>query len=171
MNIIQSHTRLLMVAMLSAVLLFACKFNSDYQGEGEPALQGTWVQDSIPLQDSLMQYTLHEFRFSCDSVYITLHTIAKQPIVVDACFNEGKWTEYARGLYVIRNDSLLIEATYVHASGKQKLTGCYRIGQYLSRMKIVSLSEDSLKMEDKNSFIPLALRRTATTTCIPKIVY
>lgn len=161
---------LLLVAAF-IVLASSCKFNSKYQHEGESKLQGTWIQESVPYQDQLLAYSLHEFRFTCDSVYVTINTIAKQPTIVDSCYNNGQWTEYAKGLYVIRNDSLLIEATYTYENGKQKLKGCYHIGQYLPRLQIKSLGTDSLYLEARNSHIPIQLRKTETTTCIPKQVY
>lgn len=156
-----------------AVLLFlsACKFNSNYQGLGELSLQGTWIQESVPYQDDLLNYSLHEFRFSCDSVYVKIKTFAKTPIIVDSCYNNGEWTEYAKGLYVIRNDSLLIEATYTYENGKQKLKGCYHIGQYLPRLQINKQTADSLYLDVRNSQIPINLRKTETTTCVPKVVY
>jgi hypothetical protein len=163
-------TRILFVI---AVLFFlsSCKFNSNYQKSGESSLQGTWIQESVPYQDDLLTYSLHEFRFSCDSVYVKISSFAKQPIIVDSCYNNGAWTEFAKGLYVIRNDSLLIEATYVYENGKQKLKGCYHIGQYLPRLQIKKQSADSLYLEAKNSHIPINLRKTETTNCVPKIVY
>lgn len=163
--------RPLLVVVVMLFFLSACRFNSDYQNVGEPTLQGTWIQESVPHQNELLTYSLHEFRFSCDSVYVTIRNFAKEPIIVDSCYNGGEWTEYARGLYVIRNDSLLIEATYIHANGKQKLTGCYHIGQYLPRLDIGKQTADSLYLQDRNSYIPMNLRKVESTTCVPKIVY
>lgn len=161
----------LLLMMAALIFLNSCKFNSNYQKSGEPYLQGTWIQETVPYQDELLNYSLHEFRFSCDSVYIKIKSFAKKPIIVDSCYNNGEWAEYARGLYVIRNDSLLIEATYTYENGKQKLKGCYHIGQYLPRLQIKKQSADSLYLGVRNSHIPINLRKTETTTCVPKIVY
>lgn len=166
-----SVLRLFLGAVVALFFLSACKFNSNYQNAGELSLQGTWIQESVPFQDELLTYSLHEFRFSCDSVYVTIQNFAKTPIIVDSCYNNGKWTEYASGLYVIRNDSLLIEATYMKENGKQKLSGCYHIGQYLPRLKINNQTADSLHLDVRNSHIPINLRKVETTTCIPKVVY
>jgi|SRR5690554_3917714 len=159
------------LVMFALVVLSSCKFNSNYQNEGELSLQGTWIQETVPYQDELLNYSLHEFRFSCDSVYVKIKSFAKNPIIVDSCYNDGEWAEYAKGLYVIRNDSLLIEATYTYENGKQKLKGCYTIGQYLPRLEIRKQTADSLYLGLKNSHIPINLRKTETTTCIPQIVY
>lgn len=171
---IEKQTIILRPLLLVAVVFFflsACRFNSNYQNVGESALQGTWIQESVPHQNELLSYSLHEFRFSCDSVYVTIRNFAKEPIIVDSCYNGGEWTEYAQGLYVIRNDSLLIEATYMHENGKQKLTGCYHIGQYLPRLSIGKQTADSLYLQDRNSYIPMNLRKIKSTTCVPQIVY
>ena len=163
--------RPLLGMVVALFFLSSCKFNSNYQHVGELSLQGTWIQESVPFQDELMTYSLHEFRFSCDSVYVTIQNFAKEPIIVDSCYNNGKWTEYASGLYVIRNDSLLIEATYMKENGKQKLSGCYHIGQYLPRLQINHQTGDSLYLDVRNNHIPINLRKIETTTCVPKIVY
>jgi len=159
---------------LLAVMMFSlssCKFNSNYQGRGDDGLQGSWIEESVPYEKDLLHYSLHEFEFTCDSVYITIKTFAKSQILPDPCYQQGTWKEYAKGVYIIRGDSLLIEATYTHENWKQKLTGCYHIGQYLPHFKIIKQTTDSLYLENRHSHIPTALRKTKTTTCIPKIVY
>lgn len=161
----------MLVIVVGFLLLSSCKRNSKYQGEGELMLQGTWVQESVPYQDELLTYALHEFRFTCDSVYVEINHFAEKPIIVDSCYNGGEWTEYAQGMYVIRNDSLLIEATYMHPNGKQKLTGCYTIGQYLPRLKVSKQTADSLYLEPRNNHIPISLRKIETSECVPKKVY
>lgn len=159
--------------MVAVVLIFlsSCKPNSKFQNPGEPILQGTWIQESVPYQDELIRYALHEFRFSCDSVYIKIKNIATQPVIVDSCYNNGEWMEYAKGLYVIRNDSLLIEATYTYEDGRQKLKGCYNIGQYLPRLHIEEMGADSLYLKSPNSDIPIQMRKVAAADCVPKQVY
>lgn len=159
-------------ALIVGLLLFsACKRNSNYQGEGELALQGTWLQESVSYQNELLNYSLHEFRFTCDSVYVKINHFAEKPILVDSCYNSGEWTEYAQGMYVMRNDSLLIEATYMHPNGKQKLTGCYTIGQYIPRFKVSQLTTDSLFLQPRNSHIPINMRKTEITKCVPQKIY
>ena len=149
-------------------LMLSCKRNSIYQGEGVDFLQGNWIQESVPYQDSLLQYQLHEFRFTCDSVYIKIQQYARARTIPEECYNNGNWEEYAKGVYLIRNDSLLIEATYTYQDGKQKLRGCYHIGQYLDHFKIQKQTRDSLALMSKNSHIPIRLRKTSTTTCSPQ---
>src|SRR5690606_19907675 len=138
------------------------------QYEGAAYLQGVWTQDRIPLQDELLHYTLHELRFTCDSIYATLHTTAKVRNIADSCYNGGQWTEYAKGIYVVRGDSLIVDGLYTKADWRQKISVCYRIGQYLPRFKITRYTADSLVLENRYDPRPILLRKTADITCVPK---
>jgi len=59
---ISSKTYLSAFAIGMFFFFTACKFNSDMQSEGASFLQGEWVQDSIPGQGQMLQYTLTEFK-------------------------------------------------------------------------------------------------------------
>jgi hypothetical protein len=157
--------------LLFALLLSACKFNPNIQDEGAPFLQGSWTETRADQQDSLLRYQLHDFRFDCDSVYIQIRTHARTKMEADSCYGDGEWTEYARGIYIVRNDSLFIEATYTHDNWKQKLSGCHHIGQYLPRFAITKQEEDSLELQNFYSKVPIRLARTAQSNCVPKQVY
>jgi len=159
------------ILLLLIFLLPACKFNSKMQDAGSEFLQGTWVAKSVPYQDKLMRYELHDFKFTCDSVYIKIKTFSKTKMEADSCYGNGEWDEYARGVYVVRGDSLLIEATYTHADWRQKLSGCHHIGQYLPRFKITRQTPDSLYLNNLYSHIPIELEKTESATCVPKQVY
>jgi len=148
--------------------LGSCRFNPDVQYEGADYLQGVWKQDSTSMQGDLLRYTLHELKFNCDSIYATLHTTSKTKNIADSCYNDGQWTEYAKGIYVVRGDSLLVDGLYTKADGRQKISGCYRSGQYLPRFKIFRHSADSLVLENRYDQRPLLLRKTADITCVPK---
>ena len=126
------------------------------------------MQDSTAMQADLLRYTLHELKFTCDSIYATLHTTSKTKNIADSCYNNGQWTEYAKGIYVVRGDSLLVDGLYTKDDGRQKISGCYRIGQYLPRFKIVRHTADSLVLENRYDQRPLLLRKTADITCVPK---
>ena len=126
------------------------------------------MQDSIPLQDALLQYTLHELKFTCDSIYATMRVTSKVRNIADSCYNDGSWTEYAKGIYVVRGDSLIVDVLYTKDNWRQKISGCYRIGQYLPRFKIVRYTTDSLLLENRYDPRPLLLRKTADITCIPR---
>lgn len=148
--------------------LASCKFNPNYQGRGADYLQGIWEEEPVPYQDSLIQYTRHSFRFSCDSVYIQMETKAKANYNPDSCFNKGTWKEYAKGNYVFKNDTLYILSTFTKADYKQKLSGCYRIGQYLPTFVVKERDENKLELQGLQQHIPLTLKLKERTTCIPK---
>ncbi|GGC27767.1 hypothetical protein GCM10011386_19710 [Parapedobacter defluvii] len=160
--------RCLFIAGIFVLCITGCRFNPDIQSEGADYLQGVWIQDSVPMQDALLQYTLHELKFTCDSIYAVLHTTATVKNIADSCYNNGQWTEYAKGIYVVRGDSLIVDGLYTKSDWKQKISGCYRIGQYLPRFKIVRYATDSLVLESRYDQRPLLLRKTADITCVPK---
>ena len=147
-------------------LLFGCSFNPNMQGEGEPLLQGVWEQDSVQYQDKLLEFTQHKFTFTCDSFYATLVTRSKVNQYPDSCFNGGTWSEYAKGTYVFRNDTLYILGTFTHANFKQKLSGCYRIGQYKPVFLLKEHKADKMILQDQH--INLTLNLKQKITCDPK---
>ena len=146
----------------------SCTRQSEMQTEGTDYLQGVWVQDSIPHQDQMMDYTLHELRFVCDSMYSTMQVSAKIQRIPDSCYKDGKWTEYARAVYVVRGDSLIAEGIYTKPNGKYKASGCYRTGTYLPRFRIAQHSADSLVLESRYDQRPLVLRKVQGISCVPK---
>jgi hypothetical protein len=154
--------------LISFFLLCGCKFNPNYQGKGSDFLQGVWEEDSPAYTDSLIQYTSHRFRFTCDSVYITLFTTAKANYYPDSCFNSGKWTEYAKGNYAVSNDTLYIISTFTKENFKQKLSGCYRIGQYLPTFLIKKSEANKLELQGLQQHIPLNLNLKERIKCIPQ---
>ncbi|MDM1293700.1 fumarate hydratase [Sphingobacterium sp. N143] len=168
---ILSKTYLLAFAIGMFFIFSACRFNSDMQSEGASFLQGEWVQDSIPGQQQMMQFTLREFRFTCDSVYAVMHVNNKVQTVPDSCYNQGSWTEYAKGIYVLRGDSIIVDGIYTKVNGKQKISGCYLSGQYIPRFKVVHHSADSVVLESRFDQRPIVLRKTKDITCIPKKRY
>ena len=149
--------------LLIALCLSACRFNPDMRQEGLEYLHGRWTQDSVAMQGDLLQYTLHELTVTPDSIYFTLHTTARVKKMADSCYNDGTWVEYARGLYVVRQDSLLVEGWYRQADGQLKTAGCHHIGKYRPRFLILHHTADSLILEERLSRQRLLLRRVAGT--------
>jgi len=149
-------------------LCSACTRLPNVQGKGELFLQGVWNQDSIANADQLLNYTQHHFKISCDSFYVDLTTFSKVNYYADSCFNKGIWKEYAKGTYVVKGDTLVLSGTFTKANYKQKVTGCYRIGRYLSSFKIKSSSKNSLLLESLNDERECALILKQKINCIPK---
>lgn len=149
-------------------LLASCTFNPNFQGRGSEAFQGVWDEEPYPLRDSLIQYTSHHFKFSCDSFYAVLSTTARQNYYEDSCFNQGKWKEYAKGTYVVSHDTLYLVGTFTKANFKQKLHGCYRIGQYLPVFLIKHTSEDKIELENLQLHRPVSLKLKQKIVCNPQ---
>lgn len=148
--------------------LASCYRHSDMQTEGVKELQGVWVQDRIANQDQLLSYTLHELTFRCDSIYTLMQVHAKTKTMPDSCYKNGQWQEYAKGVYVQRGDSLIVEGIYTKENWKQKVSGCYKQGQYLPRFKIISIAADSIVLQNRYDSSPITLRKTQDITCVPK---
>src|SRR5690606_25894263 len=65
------------IFLMLILLMSSCKFNSKMQNTGTEFLQGSWIAESVPYQDSLSRYELHDFQFNCDSVYVKIKTFSK----------------------------------------------------------------------------------------------
>jgi len=146
----------------------SCKFNPNLQGKGTESIQGIWEEDSVEYQNERLQYSRHQFRFSCDSVYLTIKTFAKVNTYPDSCFNNGSWTEYAKGTYLSKGDTLMLTTTFTKSNFKQKISGCYRNGQYLPAFIIRKNTGDSLFLESLKQHLNIKLSIIERTTCIQK---
>ena len=146
----------------------ACKFNPNRQGSGSKYLQGVWQQEKAIYEDKLLAYTLHTFKFTCDSFYLTLDTHTKVNTYADSCFNKGHWTEYVKGVYAVNSDTLYLNGTFLKSNFKQKISGCYRIGHYLSSFSLKNLDDSTAIFQDVTQHVPLLLRLKQKTICIPQ---
>ena len=146
----------------------ACTRLPNVQGKGEALLQGVWRQDSIANADQLLNYTKHQFKITCDSFYVDLTTYSKVNYYEDSCFNNGVWKEYAKGTYVVKGDTLLLNGTFTKANYKQKVSGCYRSGRYLTSFMIKSSGANQLVLESLNDQRECILALKEKITCVPK---
>jgi len=156
--------------LLTVALMFslACRRLPDVQGNGAPFLQGVWQQDSIAHADRLLNYTEHMFKFTCDSFYIEMTTHSKVNYYEDSCYHNGLWREYAKGTYHVRSDTVFLLGTYTKANYKQKISGCYRIGQYIKGFKILDSRKDSLILESTENQRELRLLLKTPIKCVPQ---
>ena len=150
------------------LLLSACTRLPNVQGNGEAVLQGVWNQDSVANADQLLNYTQHKFKFSCDSFYVDLTTHSKVNYYEEACFNKGVWKEYAKGTYSVSGDTLFLKGTFTKANYKQKVSGCYRNGQYISNFKINAMQSGKLIIESLNDQKECVLILKEKINCVPK---
>ena len=149
-------------------LMSACRRLPDVQGKGEAFLQGVWNQDSISDSDKLLNYTQHKFKFTCDSFYVDLKTHSKVNYYPDSCFNNGVWNEYAKGVYVVRGDSLFMEGDYTKSNYKQKVSGCYHIGRYIKSFYVKSIAPEAIQLESVNDQRDVNLVLKERIICEPK---
>jgi len=160
--------RILYFYFLILCSLTACTRLPDIQGKGAEFLQGVWNQDSIANSDRLLNYTQHKFKFTCDSFYVDLTTYSKVNYYEDSCYNKGVWREYAKGTYAVRADTLFLSGTYTKANYKQKISGCYQIGQYIKNFKIDHYKQTKLMLEGTGNQRQISLKLKQKIMCIPQ---
>ncbi|WP_457129471.1 fumarate hydratase [Mucilaginibacter sp. HD30] len=150
-------------------LTTACSLNPSLQGKGEVYLQGEWKQDSIAMQKQLLSYSLYEFKFSCDSVYGTIHSFSKVNNGYDTCMNSGKWTEFFRGTYQQTDDTLRIKGNFCNSDFSLKEPqGCFRSGVYQDVFKVTPKSDSLVQLSGTSNVIPVNLRLINKIVCNPK---
>ena len=162
-----------MIKNLFLLLLLVCVFTAcrrlpDVQGKGEAFLQGVWNQDSIAQADQLLNYTQHKFKFTCDSFYVDLTTHSKVNYYPDSCFNNGVWKEFAKGIYLVRGDSLFLEGDYTKSNYKQKVSGCYHTGRFIKSFHIKSMKPDAIRLQSVSDQRDCDLVLKERIICEPK---
>jgi hypothetical protein len=153
---------------LFLLFITGCTRLPDIQGKGSDAFQGVWNQDNVENESKLLTYTKHNFRITCDSFYVNLVTHSKANYYSDSCFNNGIWKEYAKGVYAVRNDSLFLVGTYTKENYRQKISGCYQVGQYIKSFKILKLEKQKIVMESSDNQRIINLFLKEQITCVPK---
>lgn len=154
--------------LFTLIAFSACRFNPEIQKPGHPSFQGVWEEEPLSYRDSLILHTKHTFRFSCDSFYVSIETFSKANYYADSCFRNGHWKEYAKGNYVVRNDTLYIIGTYTKENFKQKLSGCFRTGQYIPMFLIRKTSPEKIELMNLEQHLPMTLKLKEKTTCTPQ---
>lgn len=160
--------RLLFPVLFVLCVVFSCRRLPNVQGEGSPTLQGIWNQDSVVNADKLLNYTQHKFKFTCDSFYVDFVTHSKVNYYADSCFNNGVWQEYAKGTYQVKSDSIFLTGTFTKSNYKQKISGCYQIGQYIKTFKIKSADTSRLILEGTDNQREIDLKLQEKIICTPQ---
>jgi len=156
--------------LLLALSLSACSFNPGLQGKGEAYLQGEWRQDSVPMQQKLTEYSHYNISFSCDSFYMQIKSFSKVNNGADSCTASGHWTEYVKGSYLQRNDTLHMRGQFCHANYSLKEEGgCFRSGIYEESFKVIKKG-DSLVQFLGSGVIPVELHLTKRAACTQKLL-
>lgn len=168
MRLLFGRSYLLPFAFYLLPLFSSCVRQPNIQGKGEVFMQGVWNEDSVAYSQELSNYTQHHFKFTCDSFYVDLTTHSKVNYYADSCFNKGLWKEYVKGTYAVRNDSLFLVGTFTQANYKQKISGCYRIGQYLQSFAIKNKTASNLLLDNVSNQREIKLVLKQKNTCVQK---
>lgn len=155
-------------ALLTA-LCSACWFNPNQQGKGKVYLQGVWKQDSVANQKQLLEYSIYQLKFSCDSFFIQVNSFSKVNNGPDTCMRSGHWSEYIKGTYQQRNDTLHLKGQFCNADYTLKEEGgCFRAGIYEESFKVSKKTDSLLQFASTSNVIPINAHLIKRTTCNPK---
>ena len=157
-----------LAVFLPFLFMTSCSRLPDIQGKGETFLQGVWNQDSVANKEQLQNYTQHKFKFTCDSFYVDFTTHSKVNYYEEECFNNGLWKEYAKGTYQVRNDTLILVGDFTKPNYKQKVSGCYRNGRYITSFKVKTWSAEELALESLSDQTEVKLNLKEKITCVQK---
>ncbi|MEO6850687.1 MAG: fumarate hydratase [Mucilaginibacter sp.] len=151
------------------IITSGCKSNPNLQGKGEVYLQGEWQQDSIPKEKQLLDYSIFHLKFSCDSFFVQINSFSKVNNGADTCMNAGHWSEYIRGAYNQKNDTLHLRGQFCNADYSLKAEGgCFRSGIYEEFFKIRKQGDSLIQFASTSSVIPINAHLIKRTTCNPK---
>jgi len=149
-----------------AFLVASCHRNPNMQTPGEGYLQGEWQQDSIPGQNKLVSYSLYHLRFSCDSFFVAIKSFSKVNTGADSCMKTGHWTEYARGTYDQRNDTVHMKGQFCNADMTLKDDkGCFRSGDYEEFYKVKKQTDSLVQFAPTSTTIAINAHLIKHTSC------
>src|SRR6185312_723413 len=156
--------------LLMALCAFvSCTRNPAFQGKGEVYLQGEWRQDSVPAEKKLIDYSLYDLKFSCDSVFLQINSFSKVNNGSDSCTRSGHWTEYVKASYEQKHDTLHVRGVFCNKDHSLKDEGgCFRSGVYEEYFKVKSKGDSLMEFAGASSLLPIEARLIKRTTCIPK---
>jgi len=147
----------------------SCGFNPDKQTVGQAWVQGEWRQDSVPAQKQLVNYSLYDLKFSCDSFFVKIQSYSKVNAGTDSCTSSGHWTEYWKGTYEQRHDTLRMKGEFCHADKSIKDEGtCLRFGTYEEYFKVTKKTDSLVQFASTSNVIPINARLIKRNSCIPK---
>jgi hypothetical protein len=139
------------------------------QTPGESYLQGEWQQDSIPKQKQLVTYSLYHLKFNCDSFFVSINSFSKVNAGADSCMSSGHWTEYCKGTYDQKNDTLHLKGQFCNADLTLKDDkGCFRSGDYEEFFKVSKKTDSLVQFASTTNIIPINARLIKRISCTPK---
>lgn len=151
------------------ILHTGCTFNPSMQSRGAEYLQGEWQQDTSALPKKMVNYSLYNMKFSCDSFYISIKTYSKINPGADSCIKGNSYTEYAKGVYEHRNDTLHVRGLFCNPNYTYKEpAGCFRSGVYEEYFKVIKKADSTVQFNSTSSVVPINARLVKKNTCNPK---
>jgi hypothetical protein len=139
------------------------------QTPGESYLQGEWQQDSILKQKQLVTYSLYHLKFNCDSFFVSINSFSKVNAGADSCMSSGHWTEYCKGTYDQKNDTLHLKGQFCNADLTLKDDkGCFRSGDYEEFFKVSKKTDSLVQFASTTNIIPINARLIKRISCTPK---
>ena len=157
------------LSFLLLALSPSCHLNPDVQKPGESFLQGEWQQDSVTNQNQLLSYSLYHLKFSCDSFYVTIKSFSKVNTGADSCMASGHWTEYCRGTYEQRHDTLQLKGQFCNADFTIKDDkGCFRSGDYDETFTVGKKTGQVVQFASTSNVVPINAHLIKRVSCNPK---
>lgn len=152
-----------------ALIFGSCSFNPNLQGKGEAYIQGIWQQDTSAVQQKLVTAAQYHIRFDCDSFYMQIAQRSKVNYGSDTCMRNGRWTEYVKGTYAQKSDTLLLKGQFCNANFTVKTnTDCFRSGPYDEFFKVTQKADSVVQLTGTSNVIPINLHLQQSTSCIQK---
>lgn len=149
------------------VVFYACSFNPNVPKTGEDFLQGTWAEDSIENKDQLVSYERFDFKFTCDSFYLTSTSFSVTNLDGGECYNGNTWQEYAKGIYTFNNDTLNLNGVFVNKDFRFKPeSSCYRFGKLEEKFSVKQQSSDTIILNSTLSHLNHIMVLKEKTSCI-----
>jgi hypothetical protein len=161
-----TFTLLMAFCSLFSALSSSCHFNPNMQTPGEGYLQGEWQQDSIPNQKQLITYSLYHLKFTCDSFFVAINSFSKVNTGADTCMSSGRWTEYCRGTYEQKHDTLHLKGQFCNADMTIKDDkGCFRSGDYEEVFKVSEKKGSLVQFASTSNVIPINAHLIKKISC------
>lgn len=155
--------------LLSAFGLNSCSFNPNTQGKGEVYLQGEWQQQQDTIHKKLETYAIYHFKFDCDSFYLQIKSFSKVNYGADSCMKSGQWTEYTRGTYKQKTDTIYLKGQFCNRDFSLKDVGeCFRAGDYSEAFRVLKKTDSLVQLTGIADVVPMNIRLEKRTICHQK---
>ena len=121
------------------------------------------------MQKQLVSYSLYNLKFNCDSFFVSIKTFSKANMGADSCYKGGRWTEYAKGVYYQKSDTLHVRGLFCNADYSYKdPTGCFRSGVYEENFVVLKKNDSVLRFNPTSNVIGFNAHLIKRNTCTPK---